>query len=252
MTHRFRRTFAAAGLAAVAVLALSACVTGALVDPASPDDAVPGGDETEQVMIEAAWLDGGRSIGIVTEGSSTCVPAAGDVTVESDGTLAVTFEEPDAATPCTADFAPRVSLVSVPDGVDPAKNVEISVTGAGFDGGTTLTGVPGLVVDGSTEFTPSAGWTNVHGTFIVLLWGSSTCKEYITATEVTGAASVSASLSGIPADKVCTADLAPNPQLAFADGLEGVEGVELTLQSATTDDLTIPIHGVNDPKIPIG
>lgn len=247
-----RRSLTAAGIAAIAALALAACATGALVEPDGADESVPGGTETEQVMIEAAWLDGGRSIGIVTEGSSTCVPSAGEVTLETNGTLAVTFEEPDATTPCTMDYAPRVSLVGVPDGVDPSQNLTISVTGAGFDGGTTLTGVPGLTVDGESDMTPSAGWTNVNGTFVVLLWGSSTCTEHITATEVTGAASVSASLSGIPADKACTADMAPNPVLAFADGLHGVEDVELTLTSHSADDLTFPILGVNDPKTPIG
>ena len=83
-------------------------------------------------MIEAAWLDGGRMIGIVTEGSSTCVPTVGTAELENNGVLAVTFDEPDAETPCTMDYVPRVSLVEVPDGVDPSKDLAISVVGDGL------------------------------------------------------------------------------------------------------------------------
>ena len=245
------RALAATALAAVAALTLSACATGTLVDPDSNGQEVPGGDGTEQGLIEAAWLDGGRMIGIVTEGSSTCVPQAGEVTL--DGTrLDVVLTEPDETTPCTMDLAPRVSLVPVPDGVDPQQDLEISVTGAGFEGGVTLSGVEGLSPDGPSDMTPSAGWTNLNGIFVVLLWGSSSCPEYITATEVTGAASVSASLSGLPADKACTMDLAANPQIAFADGLQGVEDVELTLEHPSADPVTIPIRGANNPVIPAG
>lgn len=199
------------------------------------------------MVIDAAWLDGGRHIGIVTEGSSTCVPMVDTAELQVDGTLAVTFAEPDAETPCTADYAPRVSLVAVPAEVDPAADLEIVVEGAGVDGSTSLTGVPGLVAGGETDYLPSAGWTNIDGTFVVLLWGSSGCREYITSTSVTGEASVTASLSGIPADKICTADMAPNAVLAVADGLQGVDGVELTLTSAAAESVTVPILGVNAP-----
>ena len=248
MTRGIHRSLAAVGIGALA-LVLSACATGTLVDPGSDDE---GAGNTEQVMIEAAWLDGGRMIGIVTEGSSTCVPTVGTAEVERDGVLAVTFDEPDAASPCTMDYVPRVSLVELPDGVDPSKDLAISVVGAGFDGSVDLAGVEGLTLDGPSDMTPSAGWTDIDGTFIVLLWGSSTCKEYVTSAEVTGPAAVTASLSGIPADKACTADMAPNPVLAEAHGLDGVPDVELTLTSTTADPVVIPILGVNDPKIPVG
>lgn len=38
-----------------------------------------------------------------------------------------------------------------------------------------------------------------------------------------------------------------NPVLGFADGLQGVEDVELTLESSLAEDVTIPILGVNTP-----
>lgn len=242
MRAPLRRLLAVAGVVSVAVL-MSACATGApgAAPSSSPDDA------TQPMLIDAAWLDGGRHIGVVSQGSSTCVPTTDSAEVQVDGTLAVTFAEPDPETPCTADYAPRVSLVEVPAGVNPAADLEIVVTGAGVDGSATLAGVSGLSVGGETDYLPSAGWTSIEGTFAVLLWGSSGCKEYITSTSVTGDASVTASLSGIPADKVCTADIAPNAVLAFADGLAGAQDVELTLTSAGAEPVTVPIIGVNAP-----
>ena len=47
-------------------------------------------------------------------------------------------------------------------------------------------------------------------------------------------------------------DLAANPQIAFADGLQGVEDVELTLEHPSADPVTIPIRGANNPVIPAG
>ncbi|GAA1919095.1 hypothetical protein GCM10009775_09570 [Microbacterium aoyamense] len=252
MASRALRALATLGFTALVAASLTGCATGSLVDAGSNPDEIDDGENTEQIMVEAAWIDGGRMIGIVTEGSSTCVPTAGDVTLEKDGVLAVTLEEPSDDTPCTMDYVPRVTPVQLPDGVDPSKDLAIAVTGAGYDGSVDLAGVEGLTVDGPSDMTPSAGWTNVNGTFVVLLWGSSTCPEYITSTEVTADAAVTASLSGIPADKACTADMAPNAVLAYADGLSGVPDVELTLTSTMADDVVIPILGVNDPTVPLG
>ena len=56
--------------------------------------------------MDAAWLDDGRIIGLVTMGSSSCVPAAEEATLEADGSLSVTLVEPDADTACTADSCP--------------------------------------------------------------------------------------------------------------------------------------------------
>lgn len=246
MTRRALRALAALGLTALVVTSMAACAS-------RPVDAAGSGDGdtgAEDLVLDAAWLDGGRMIGIVTQGSSTCVPTAG-AALDGD-VLAVSLQEPAADTPCTMDFVPRVSLVDVPDGVDPAQDLEITVTGAGQDGSIQLAGVEGLAVDGEYDMTPSAGWTSLDGTFIVLLWGSSSCPEYITSTEVTGGAGVTASLSGIPADKVCTADIAPNAVLADADGLQGVPDVELTLTSASAEAVVIPILGVNDTGAPLG
>ena len=192
--------------------------------------------------LDAAWLDGGRMIGLVTQGSSTCVPTAEDVSY-ADGVLQVNLVD-DAEGPCTADFAPRVSLVSVPEDVDASANLAIEVTG-GYTGEVTLPGVEGLVFESTSEQTPSAGWSTAEGTFVVLLWGSSGCPEYVTSAEVTGDAAITASLSGVPADKVCTADIAPNAQIAVVDGLGGIPDVALTLTGPAMEPFTTPILGVN-------
>lgn len=239
------RRFVALAATALVALSLSACAS------ESPVEAQPTPvDTVAPAILSAAWLDGGRYIGIVTEGSSTCVPETSGVVVEDDGTLAVTFAERAVETPCTADLAPRVSLAWVPEGVDATKDIDISVTGDGVEGSITLAGVEFPASGEPSDVPPpSAGWTDIDGTFVVLLWGSSTCAEHITATEVTGAASVRAYLSGIPSESACTADLAPNAALAVADGLQGVEDVELTvvLSPEDGDEVTIPILGVDAP-----
>src|SRR5690606_36730877 len=81
--------------------------------------------------LDAAWLDGGRMIGLVSEGSSTCIPTAGDATF-ANGVIDVEFVEPAENTACTRDLVPRVTLVATPAGVDPTQDVDIRVTGDGY------------------------------------------------------------------------------------------------------------------------
>ena len=118
---------------------------------AAPSPTPSTGDSTE-VEIDAAWLDDGRIIGLVTTGSSTCVPAADEATLQADGSLAVTLVEPDADTACTRDLVPRVTLVEVPEGVDPSKALAITVTGDGYSGRTDLDGADGLTGGGMTDY----------------------------------------------------------------------------------------------------
>ena len=83
--------------------------------------------------LGAAWLDNGRMIGLVTLGSSTCVPPA----ESADGQRATACSRspsptPDADQACTADLVPRVTLVTVPEDVDPAQDLTIEVTGDNY------------------------------------------------------------------------------------------------------------------------
>ena len=237
-------------LARVVVAGVGAIVLGAALSACAGTTSAPAPGPTDgnvdvapiEAELDAAWLDGGRMIGLVTQGSSTCIPTAQDVSY-ADGVLQVNLVD-DAEGPCTADFAPRVSLVPVPDDVDASANLAIEVTG-GYTGEVTLPGVESLVFESTSEQMPSAGWTTTEGTFIVLLWGSSGCPESITNAEITGDTAITVSLSGVPADKVCTADIAPNAQITVVDGLVGVQDVAAIVTSTGVEPFTTTILGVN-------
>lgn len=227
----------------VAGAALAGCASQAATAPSSSPTA---GDDSTEMEVDAAWLDDGRIIGLVTMGSSSCVPAADDATLEADGSLSVTLVEPDADEVCTADFAPRVTLVEVPEGVDPAEDLAITVTGGGFTGTTELEGVESLAGGGMTDYLPSAGWTDTDGQFVLLTWGSSSCVPVIADVAASGPAEVSVTFETPPADQVCTMDMAPRATVVAVDGLEEDSNVELVLAGGPEfDNVRIPIYGEN-------
>ena len=223
--------------------ALAGCATPVASAPsASPST---GGDSTE-AEVDAAWLDDGRIIGLVTAGSSSCVPAADEATLQADGSLAVTLVEPDAETACTADMAPRVTLVEVPEGVDPSEDLAITVSGDGYSASTELEGVEGLAGGGMTDYLPSAGWTETEGQFVLLTWGSSSCPPVIAEVAASGPAEVTVTFETPAADQVCTMDMAPRATVAYVDGLEEDSDVSLVLAgSPEFDNVSIPIYGEN-------
>jgi hypothetical protein len=233
-------------LALPAVLLLAAgALAGCASNPAAAPSATTTGDSTE-VEIDAAWLDDGRIIGLVTTGRSTCVPAADEATLEADGSLAVTLVEPDADTACTRDLVPRVTLVEVPEGVDPSKDLAITVTGDGYSGSTDLEGVDGLVGGCMTDYLPSAGWTDTDGQFVLLTWGSSSCVPVISDVVASGPAEVTVTFETPAADQVCTMDMAPRATVAFVEGLEEDSDVSLVLAgSPEFDNVRVPIYGSN-------
>ena len=237
-----RRPWRSALVASVLVLgaSLAGCAsssggTAQTAEPAETDSGVI----TE---LDAAWLDGGRMIGLITQGSSTCIPTAEDVSY-ADGVLQVNLVD-DAEGVCTADFAPRVSLVAVPDDVDASENLAIEVTG-GYTGEVTLPGVEGLVFESTSDQTPSAGWTTTGARSSFSSGVRRAARKSITTAEITGDAAITVSLSGVPADKVCTADIAPNGQITVVDGLGGVADVALTLTGPAIEPFTTTILGVN-------
>ena len=229
--------------AAIAAAALAGCAS----QPASAPSANPTADGTGQsAEIGVAWLDDGRMIGLVTMGSSTCVPAADEAMLEADGSLSVTLLEPDEQTACTADMAPRVTLVAVPEGVNPADDLAITVTGDGYTGSTELDGVEGLGGGEETDYLPSAGWTETDGQFVLLTWGSSSCAPVISGVAATAPAEVTVTFETPPADQVCTMDMAPRATIAYVDGLEEDRNVEAVLTgSPEFDNVRIPIYGEN-------
>ena len=245
MAPRTRSALAGLGLAVLLTGVLAACATGSggttpSASGGGDDDNGPGNEQE----VGAAWLDGGRAIGIVTQGSSTCIPTAEETTY-ADGVLNVTLVEVEGDTACTADLVPRVSLVQVPGDVDPEQDLEVKVTGDGWTGDTDLGGVPGLKTGGETDYLPSAGWTDVDGQFVFLSWGSSTCVPVIEAVAASGPAEVTMIFKTPDDAQVCTMDMAPRTQVAFVDGLEEDENVQAVLEGAEFDNISIPIYGEN-------
>lgn len=245
MIRPARTVLSALAVALLATAALAGCATPIDSAGGSPTGApAPDVELSDDIELDAAWLDGGRVIGIVTQGSSTCVPTAGDATF-ANGVIDVELIEPAADTPCTRDMAPRVTLVSTPEGVDPTQDVEIRVTGDGYVGDTDLDGVAGLAVGGETDFLPSAGWTGEDGEFVILTWGSSGCVPAIETLEVTSANEITATFATPPADQVCTMDMAPRGIVAQVADIEDDSEVFVILTGAEFDNVRVPIIGTD-------
>ena len=232
MAPRTPSVLAGLGLAVLLAGALTACAGGA---GDTPDDA-------DDLEVSAAWLDDGRMIGLVTQGSSTCIPVADDATLKGS-TLTVTLGAAEGDEACTSDFVPRVTLVGLPEGVDPTKNLEVVVKGDdGVQGDTELDGVAGLGGGGETDYLPSAGWTDEDGEFVILTWGSSGCVPVIENTEATSATEVTVTFQTPPDDQVCTMDMSPRGLVATVTGIEDDDAeIFAILEGAEFDNVRIPI-----------
>ena len=237
-----RSSLAGLGALAIAAVLLTACASSGPNTPATTEP-------TEEAItpdpdLGAAWLDGGRLVGLVTLGSSTCIPQA-EAAELVDGVLEVTLVEPAEDEACTADLVPRVTLVDVPDDVDPAQVLPISVSRENYFGEVDLPGVAGLTGEGETDNLPSAGWSTVQGQFIVLTWGSSTCVPVISDVAATGPAQVTVNYDDVPENQVCTMDMVSRAQVTAVNGLTGVADVQAVLTGGEFDNVAIPIYGVS-------
>lgn len=223
------------------VAVLSACATpNAAGGPAPVASATPETDGGVKAGIEldAAWLDGGRMIAIVTAGSTSCAPM-GDAIGYADGVLEVAFVESPEDAACTNDIASRATLVALPEGVDPTKDLEIHVTGAEYVGETDLDGVAGLVGGGETDYTPSAGWLDADGQFVVVTWGSSSCLPVLQDAAATGPSEVTVTFQTPDAEgQVCTMDMAPRGLVVTVAGLEEDANTTLVLTGGGVDART--------------
>lgn len=246
---RIPRAFTGVVLIAAAAGVLAGCATpagdtggssspSAAVSPsASPSATSTAGGGSDDV--EAAWLDGGRGVGIVTSGSSTCLPVVGEPTY-ADGVLTVDLSDPEGAA-CTRDLVPRGSFVPLPEGVDPVRELRIVVTGTYADD-TDLDGLVGEIPV-PEEYAPSAGWAD-DDELLVLTWGSSTCPPVLESAETTGPAEVVLRFAEPPADQVCTADMAPRVTVASVTGdTDDDTPAEAVLTGGEFADIRIPILG---------
>lgn len=230
-----RRTLALITLLGAGALVFAGCATASPAPASSGAGSAPAGTELE---VEAGWLDGGRMVALVTQGSSTCIPSATEATLQADGTVAITLEDPAGDTPCTADLAPRASLVALPDGVDVTQDVDFVITYNDARGETDLDAYSGGAVE---EYSPSAGWID-DGLFAIVTWGSSSCAPAIQDVTADGSA-VTVGFIDPPADQVCTMDMAPRVALASVTGVSD-EGATVTLTGGGAEfatPVTVPI-----------
>ena len=227
------------GVMVIAVLALAGCAASPGGSPSDPPSVVDDPD------LGAAWLDSGRMIGLVTLGSSTCIPTSDDEADYDGGVLQVQLAFPAADQPCTNDLVPRVTLVDLPQGVDPADDLVIEVTGEEYAGEVELAGVADLDPGGETDYEPSAGWATTADQFVILTWGSSTCLPQIEDVAATAPAEVTVTYVTPPSDEVCTLDMVPRGAVAAVTGLEDDADIMLVLAGAEFAGATLPIYGTN-------
>jgi hypothetical protein len=238
-----RLPLAGLGALAIASLALAGCASsagGPTSVSATPQQTIEADPD-----LGAAWLDGGRMVGLVTLGSSTCVPGIADEAEYTDGVLHVELAPPAGDTACTRDLVPRVTLVGVPADVDPQENLQIEVTGDEYFGQVELEGVPGLEASGETDYEPSAGWATTKGQFVILTWGSSTCIPEIEDVAATGPAEVTVTYVTPPDDQVCTMDMVPRGAVTAVNDLEENADVELILTKGGFLGIKVPIYGTD-------
>lgn len=205
-------------------------------------DAAPGESAVADLQLDAGWVDSGRMIAVVTEGSSTCVPVAGEPTF-ADGVITVSFDDAaaDADRPCTKDFVPRITLVAAPEGIDPAQATRVDVSYGNASGSVELPGVEGLAGPATqTDFLPSAGWLTSGG-FALVTWGSSSCAPVVDTIKKTADAEITVTFQTPPADRACTMDMAPRALIGSADGVAEGAGVELVLVGDTFDNTRVPV-----------
>jgi hypothetical protein len=240
------RTTAASALLFAAALALAGCATtpGGTTPGGAPSSGSDAGSPapSQEADVEAAWLDGGRAVGLVTYGSSSCQPVVREVSA-SGQTLTVELSDPEGVA-CTRDYAPRASYVGLPAGIDPAQDLEIVVTG-GYTGDADLDGVPGLQAptgDVNDEMVPSAGWFDDAG-LVLLTWGSSSCPPVFETVALDGDA-VRAIGAAAAADQVCTMDYAPRLSVLTVEGVSGdARPGEIVLVSPSGDEQRVAVIG---------
>jgi hypothetical protein len=239
------RRFAIAVATAVVALALGGCAASA-DGPASSSPAPSGtsGPPSTHSSLAAAWVEDGRAIGVVTWGSSSCVPVGNDASVAGD-VIHLRLSDAAGETACTSDLGPRVTLVRTPDGVDPAKDYRVQVIGAGVQAEAALAGVTGLGGPSAAPTDgPTAGWTADDGLFVIVTYGSG-CRPQVEDAAATADAEVTVTFAVPPAGQVCTMSYGPRGSVATVTGLKASANVTAVLNGDGLEDVRVPIAGTN-------
>jgi hypothetical protein len=241
MSRRTLSSLAGLGALLLAAGALAGCATGG---PAPAITLDPSETAAEEVAVDAAWLDGGASVAVLLEGSSTCVPMADDVRY-ADGVLSVSMLEPSSDTACTRDLVLRGVPVALPADVDPTQDLRIDVVGDGYTGTTDLAGAEGATPGaGAEEGTPSAGWASAAGTFALLTYGSSSCRPQVQDAAVAAPGQIAVTFATPPADQVCTADYAPRVTVVTVADVETGTAYSASLTGEGFEATPVVIAGV--------
>ena len=235
------RLVVASSVTLLAGLLLAGCAAGPggeNVDDTSVPTASPGAPDGEMDDLEGVLLDDGRMFGVVSWGSSSCVPQVGDVSADGQTvTVALVDPDPEGAEEqmCTADYAPRASIGALPDGIDPTKEITLQVTYGDIADDVDLDGIPGATgTPGSaTEYQPSAGWFD-DGGLVLLTWGSSTCPPVVESVEGSGAAGTVVFTTD--ETRPCTKDMVPRGTIiAFTEDEVDDDAFTLTLSGGGLD-----------------
>ena len=207
-----RRLLLTASSTLALALLVAGCASGVGSETPGATPAPPAGtatpDDDDRDDLEAALLDEGRMFGIVSWGSSTCIPQVTDVSADGQTVSVTLADTAPENTACTADLAPRASIGALPEGVDPTKEIVLQVTygqvseDIDLDAQPEATGTPGT----TTDFVPSAGWFDDDG-LVLLTWGSSTCPPVVESVE--GSGSEGTVTFAEKATGPCTMDMAP-------------------------------------------
>lgn len=226
------RTLASAvALAAVALLAVGCTANPGSDAPTS--STAPSGASTPPIAdgvdeVEVAWIDGGRSLALLTWGSSSCAPTVGDVTASGQSIRVILAASGEKA--CTDDLAPRALMVPVPEGVDVTSDVEVEVVHGERTDEADLDGLA-EAPQGLTEFEPSASSFGDDGV-VLLTWGSSSCVPVVHDVQPTDAG---ATVTFADIDGVCTSDMAARLTPILIPERDDDGAVELTLVGGGLD-----------------
>jgi hypothetical protein len=237
MTRRLTTALIGVGAIAASAVLLAGCAS----SPTASESGDSPDSDNKQLAVTAVWLDDGRIVGLVTQGSSTCVPIATDVSYEN-GLLSVGLDdaEPDAA--CTRDLISRVSPVGLPEAVDPTRSLEIAATYLDAEGGASLGALASPGAGGGEQGAPSAAWIS-DGEIALLTWGSSSRDCYPVASSVTvDAGVISVAMAEPASDLVCTADFGPQGTVLMVDAASDAGQYDLVLSGQIFDgSVRIPV-----------
>jgi len=229
---------------ALALTALAVLVSGCASAPGStPPSGVDVSDappvHTQLDDLAAAWLADGRSIAIVTWGSSTPTCRPSQIETDADGQeLTVTLHDhPEASKECTDDLVPRAEQIMVPEGVDVTRDVTLKIQHEKNSGTVTLPALTGDLPS-TDEYGASAGWFADDG-IVLLTYGSSSCRPHVDNVTLTdGGATVALSSS----TGMCTMDMAPRlTPVVLPEAVDRDADFELTLTGEV--DATIGVLG---------